>query len=183
MRYVPITAAMLLVLVSGCARQESEEEAVVAPPVTATAPVAAEEDYSHLPPPVVAPVKLEVTLSPKAQAELSKLSEGIVVEAVYAGDPVPAASTQTNEFGLLDLGKATKELKGAGTVTLAEDVIDRSKLDLIIGQPQIMLNVRSAKKATPNNILACQFYWESVATASKQTVQIPCSLLSEAPAE
>ncbi|WP_144811219.1 hypothetical protein [Aerolutibacter ruishenii] len=173
---------MLLILVSGCARQESEED-VVPPPATTTATAPVEEDYSHLPPPVVAPVKLEVTLSPKAQAELSKLSEGIVVEAVYAGDPVPAASTQTNEFGLLDLGKATKELKGPGTVTLAEDVIDRSKLDLIVGQPQIMLNVRSARKATPNNILACKFYWESVATASKQTVQIPCTLLSEAPAE
>lgn len=175
MRHATITATVLLLLVAACARRESDQEPT--PPPAATT---AEKENFQLPPPVVAPVKLEVILSPKAQAELAKLSEGIVVEAIYGGDPTPAASSQTNEFGLIDLGKAVKELRSADTVTFAEDVIDRNKLDLIVGQPQIMLNVRSAKKATHDNILACKFYWESVATASKQIIQIPCTLLSEA---
>lgn len=173
-------AVLIALAASGCARQESED-ATAASETAAAAPAA---KPLNLPPPEITPVTVQVTLSPKAEAELKKTGETIVLEATYGGDPKPESESKANELGLIELGKKKLELKGAETVTFAEDVIDKSRLGLILGQPQIMLNAVSGKKSSPQNILGCKFYWDTLATAGKATVQLPCKLLSEgAPAE
>ena len=70
-------------------------------------------------------------------------------------------------------------MPGAGEIDLTEDVIDKSRLKLTIGQPQIMINVTSAKKKSRENLLSCAFYWETLKVAGKAPVVIPCKLLSE----
>lgn len=174
--------AILLMIVCGCARREDHsEEPVASNEAAAESTTISQKDVPLNAPPVVAPVTVNVSLSPKAEAQLASTGETIVVEAVYAGDPAPGVSVETNEFGLVDMGKAQKELKAGGVVKFEEDVIAKAMLPKVTGQPQIMLNVRSGKKVSPTNILACAFYWDSVKVASAKTVDIPCKLLSEAP--
>lgn len=179
MKYSLQLAVMLIVL-SGCARREDNSEDPVPGNKPADAALTApQKDVPLNAPPVVAPVTVNISLSPKAEAQLVSTGETIVVEAVYAGDPAPGASVETNEFGLVDMGKTQKEIKASGIVRFEEDVINKAMLPKVTGQPQIMLNVRSGKKASPSNILACTFYWDSVKAASAKTVEIPCKLLTE----
>ena len=182
MKY-PLQLAVMLIVLSGCARREdhSEDPAPSNKPADATLATSPPKDVPLNAPPVVAPVTVNISLSPKAEAQLASTGETIVVEAVYAGDPAPSATVETNEFGLVDMGKTRKEIKASGIVKFEEDVIDKAMLPKVTGQPQIMLNVHSGKKASPANILSCTFYWDSVKVASAKTVEIPCKLLTETP--
>lgn len=181
---VCVTLACLVLI--GCARREDvdyDRDGAAAPTNAADENAdAAGSTPVELQPPmekVVAGVQVSVSLSPAAEAELTKRGETISVEATYAGDPTAESSGQTNEFGLVELGQATREMKAAGSVSFEEALIDRSRLPLISGQPQILLNVRSGRPGSPGNLLACELYWNSVAAASSSPVQIPCKLLSE----
>ena len=187
-----LLTATIMLSAAGCARREEEplgeespvpasgSEAPASTATTQTAPAAA-SDFAQGPK-IVAPIQVEVVLTPAARAELSAKSETIIVEAVYGGDPAPAAAAQVNEFGLVPLGKTEKPLPAAGgKAGFSEEEIDRKRLELIVGQPQVMFNVRSARKAVPKNLLACELYWNSVQAASSQPIQIPCRLLSEPP--
>jgi len=172
--------AMLLLAatVAGCARREAAEDETAD---TAQAPsaTAAAADPIDLPPPEITPVTVEITLSPAAEAQMKATSEAIAIEVTYGGDPNAQAGDNVNEFGLVELGKVKRELKGAGTVLLTEDVIDKSKLAQTVGQPQIMINTLSAKKGSAENILNCPFYWDTLNTAGKAPVKIACKLRSE----
>ena len=181
MKYA-LQLVVLLMIASGCARKEDNSEVPTPTSEAATEPASTSlKDVPLNAPPIVAPVTVNVSLSPKAEAQLASTGETIVVEAIYAGDPAPGVTVETNEFGLVDMGKAQKELKAGGIVKFEEDVIDKAMLPKVTGQPQIMLNIRSGKKASPTNVLACPFYWDSVKVASAKTVDIACKLLSEAP--
>ena len=187
-----LLAASVLFVLAACARRE-EEPLEGEPPPSAVAgddAPAASAAETHAPvasdfvqgPKVVAPIQVEVVLTPAAKAELTAKSESIVIEALYGGDPTPAAASQVNEFGLVQLGKTQQTLPPTGgTAGFSEDEINRQRLDLIVGQPQVMFNVRSARNAVPKNLLACELYWNSVKVASSGPIQIPCRLLSEPP--
>lgn len=178
-----ITCCLIVCLaIAGCARREDPEGEGTNPQIADTSSARPESMQSARAPldKVVAGVDVSITLTPDAAAELKNRGETLVIEATYAGDPTPESSSQVNEFGLVELGSDTRELTGAGQVSFDEDVIDKSRLPLIAGQPQIMLNVRSARKRTPTNILACDLFWDSVEAASAATVEIQCGLLNAA---
>ena len=187
-----LLTATILLSAAGCARREEEplgeespapaagSEAPASTAATQTAPAATSDFVQG--PKIVAPIQVEVVLTPAARTELSAKSETIIVEAVYGGDPTPAAAAQVNEFGLVPLGKTEQPLPAAGgKAGFSEEEIDRKRLELIVGQPQVMFNVRSARKAVPKNLLSCELYWNSVQAASASPIQIPCRLLSEPP--
>lgn len=191
-QYSILLSILFIVLLSGCARQgESEVSEQVATEGVAkntessavadsADSQARDEDLKKsLPPPKITPVTIQVTLSPKADEEIKRSGETILVDVVYGGDPMSNYSKEVNEMGVIELGRVKKELRGAETITLSEDVINKSQLSKTIGQPQILINAISGKKASPQNILACNFYWETLSVAGEGTVTIPCKLLSE----
>jgi hypothetical protein len=161
----------LLLFITGCARRDEEPE--VAQDEQATVEPVPE------PPKEVAAVRVEVELSPKAEAQLKAAGETVHVEVIYGGEPAPNATLQPNDLGMIELGKKTLVLEGSGAVELAESEVDRSRLDQIIGQPQVMVNTTSGRKSTPKNLLACEFYWDTLSVAGKDGVKVPCKLLSE----
>lgn len=186
-RLISACSTMLLaVLVTGCARQgETEtvqtdttpEQSIAAPEQSASK---SDEDLKkELPAAKITPVTINLTLSPKATEEIKRIGETIMVEVIYGGDPIASAQSQANEFDLIELGRVKKELQGAETITLSEDVIDKAQLAKTIGQPQIMINATSGMKASKGNILNCDFYWETLSKAGEAPVTIACKLLSE----
>ena len=179
--------AMALAFTAGCARQgESDEEpdaaATDAQGEASSANAAASEAdlQKSLPPPQITPVTITVNLSPAAKAEFARTGESILLDVVYGGDPTQAGQSRVNELGVVELGRVKREVKDGEATTLSEDVLNKSLLEMTIGQPQLMVNVISAKKASPQNVLNCEFYWETLAVAGKNGVTIPCKLLSEA---
>jgi len=183
MKRFTVPLLLTIALATGCARREeaAEDSATTEPVPNETA---ADRSVAEAPAPkIVAGVDVEIALSPAAEAELKKRSETIVVEATYAGDPTAESSTQTDEFGLVQLGSESRELSSPGKLRFDEGIIDKSRLSMISGQPQLLINVRSGKKSVQNNLLACPLFWNSVAAASRSVVRIDCQLLSELPPE
>ena len=170
-----LLASLLLVLAAtGCARREAEEDTAGAADQATQAP------EPPPPPKEVAAVRVEVVLSPQAEQKLKASGETVRVEVAYGGDPAADASLPINDMGMIELGKKVLELPGSGVVELAESEVDRSRLDQIVGQPQVMVNTTSGRKSSPQNLLACEFYWDTLSTAGKDGVKVPCKLLTEA---
>jgi hypothetical protein len=80
---------------------------------------------------------------------------------------------------MIKLGENKQTLDGAGSITFKDDVIDKSRLEFIVGEVQLTVNVTSSKTSTPDNLLACPFYWKTLAEASQEKVLITCKALSE----
>lgn len=173
-RALPL-ALLAVASLSGCARREAEEDVTVS---EASQDVASAE-VAPAPPKEVAAVSVEVILSPQAEQKLKADNETVKVEVIYGGDPAPGATLAPNDLGMIELGKKVLELSGSGTVELGESEVDRTRLDQIIGQPQVMVNTTSGRKSTAANLLACDFYWDSLSTAGKNGVKVPCKLLTE----
>lgn len=177
-----VLAASLLasLALAGCARRE---EPAPEAPAQAAAPAATEAEAEKLvPKATIAPVSVQITLSPQAQAMLKSKSEKVMVLATYAGDP--RATEQSQKMadplsGMIKLGENKQLLDGAGSVTFQDDVIDKSRLDAIVGEVQLTINVTSAKTASSDNMLACPFYWKTLAEASKEHIQIACTTFAE----
>ena len=165
-----ILSIAMMAAVSGCARREEEPE-VAGPPAAEAAAIAdgAATDVPE-PPKVVATVKADIRLSAEAQKAVAAQADTVIVEALYAGDPTPESQGQVNELGLIELGKTSQKLSGSGSVGFDKSSIDAARLSLIVGQPQVILNVHSQK-----GLIVCPMYWESVKVASEKTVQIDCT--------
>lgn len=176
-----LVCAVLTAVVAGCARRESDDSedgnATSVEPAAAPATPAAPAPG---PAPELAAVRIEVSLSPDAEQTLKSAGETVSVEVIYGGDPAPGSTITPNDFGLVELSKSVHELPGAGTVDIAEDDIDKSRLDQIVGQPQIMVNVVSGKKTTQQNLLACEFYWDTLSAAGRNGVRIACTPIQPA---
>ena len=165
-------------LAAGCARQETTE---IQEEQQASSDAAAEVMEAAVPRATIAPVTVSVTLTPQAEAALKSASEAISVVATYSGDPKASEQAQklADTSGMIKLGENRQALNGAGSVIFQDDVIDKSKLDYTLGEVQFTINVTSSMTSSQTNLLACPFYWETLANASKQPVQIACKAMSE----
>ncbi|WP_129135109.1 hypothetical protein [Luteimonas sp. YGD11-2] len=170
----------LAVLLASCARREADTDAdgdqtATASSADQTVPAQVANSPAG-PPPEVTGVKIEVTLPPDAEQALASAGEKVRVEVILGGDPAPGSSAPTNEFGLVELLKDVHELDGSGTLQFAEEDVDQSRLDEIVGQPQLMVNAMSAMKSSSTNMLACAFYWDTLSKAGREGVRIECPL-------
>jgi len=173
-----VASLIAALITTGCARREEAEpvevEAETATPTT-------EEVEKQVPAATIAPVTAQIMLTPAAEAALKSKAEKVLVVATYSGDPRASEQAQNmvDPSGMIKLGENKQTLDGAGSVTFQDDVIDKSRLDFTLGEVQLTINVTSSKTATPENLLACPFYWETLAEASKQVVKIECKAMSE----
>ena len=179
MRNILILMSLSLVL-TGCARREAEP--VVEPAATVDTPAVAPGAVLDQPK-VVAPIQVTIDLSPDAKAQLASRSESLILDVYFAGDPTAESQAQVNELGLVELGRTSQELPGAGTVGFDESAIDSSRLGLIVGQPQVILSVRSTTRGGADSLVACPMYWDSVKVASERPVKILCTTISESAAQ
>ena len=173
-------ALFATIAMAGCARREEAEPA--AAETAAPVPVTEAEAEKLVPKATIAPVNVEITLSPQAQALLKAKSETVEVLATYSGDP--RASEQAQKMadpvsGMIKLGENKQTLAGAGKVVFEDDVIDKSRLDSIVGEVQLTINVTSTKTRSSNNLLACPFYWKTLAEAGKEQIKIACTTFDE----
>lgn len=174
-----LAASIIVAALAGCARREESEPEV---PVTEQTTTASQEEVEkQVPAATIAPVTVQISLTPAAESLLRAKSEKVLAVATYSGDPRSSEQAQkmADESGMVKLGENKKLLDGAGSITFQDDVIDKSKIDLTLGEIQLTINVTSSKSSTPENLLACPFYWETLAEASKQTVKIDCKAMSE----
>jgi hypothetical protein len=130
------------------------------------------------------------TVSPARRKRLSLLRglsaillfqrEGIVVSASYYGDPMPSAERHANQVGQIDLGREKIETPGyALTVHVSGANVDRSRLAWIHGPVMLNVNVYSARRRGPDNILNCDFFDGKFQDATGKPLALHCSLITE----
>lgn len=128
---------------------------------------------------VFLPFTLQVTLSNPARDYLRDNKETIIFYAAYYAYPIASATAQANAVGQIDLGKWQLPLSGAGTVTFDSSGFLAKRLPLIKGHPQVNVNVASARKSGPDNVLKCDFFEAPLAVAAHRPHRLHCSLITE----
>jgi hypothetical protein len=123
---------------------------------------------------------VQITLSQKAAAKLESLPEGIVIAAAYSADPVPSAEVHANQNGQIDLGRETVEISGRPQFThVAGPHFGDTLMAETRGPVQLNVNVYSARRSGPDNILNCGFFDGNLQAAIRKPLAIHCSLISE----
>jgi hypothetical protein len=123
---------------------------------------------------------VQVSLSPKAAAKLAALSESIVIAATYSGEPVPSAEKHANQIGQIDLGAEHAEIPGkSATVHISGDKLKRERLAWIRGPVLLNVNVYSARRSGPDNILSCDFFDGNLRDAAAKPPALHCALIVE----
>ncbi|UXN60566.1 hypothetical protein [Phyllobacterium zundukense] len=125
---------------------------------------------------------VNVTLSPKAAARLAAEKEGIVVFADYYGDPKRSAAKRANEIGQIDLNQQDETVQIPGTgghAHVSGAKVDTKRLDWLAGPAKVNVNVASARKTNPDNLLACDFIDGALADVMKAPVTLHCYLIEE----
>lgn len=121
-----------------------------------------------------------VSLSPKAAARLANPKETILVTAEFYG--VPRSEKQRMELqGRLDLApEQDVEITGAGVAPFVGPKYDKNKLALVErGAPVVALEIVSGRHSSPDNLLNCTFFEDSLALAASKPVAVSCKLLTE----
>lgn len=123
---------------------------------------------------------VQITLSAKAAATLARTSEGMIVSASYAGEPLPTAVQHADQIGQINLGLETVEVPGkAETVRVTGTKVKRDRISWIKGPILLNVNVYSARHSGPDNILACDFFDGTLQQAVRQPILLHCSLITE----
>ena len=123
---------------------------------------------------------VQISLSQKAEAKLAALHENMIVSASYSGDPTPGAEKHADEIGRIPLGIESIETPGkAGTVRVPGTKIKRNHFAWVKGSVLLNVNVYSARRSGPDNILACDFFDGSLQDAVSKPVSLHCSLITE----
>jgi hypothetical protein len=122
-----------------------------------------------------------VTLSPRATALLRNLHEGIVVAAYYEGYPIPSKVDQAGEMGQIGFGTERILLSGNGEMAeITGHAVDPVRASWV-RIPSVLVNVFSARRSGPNNLLDCGIFEDTIAKAKSAPIKIECGLISEQP--
>lgn len=145
-------------------------------PADAPAPTAAAEGAEP-----ASPYGFEVnlTLTPRAVERLASTDERVTVSAMYYGLPVsdtaPGIDKEMEEVGL---GGDDVEVMPENAVVKAPGTgFDATYIKSVKGEPEVLVNVYSARKTHENNLLSCGIYQGPVTMAQKKPVDIQCDLI------
>ena len=128
------------------------------------------------------PFAVTVTLSPRAAERLAALPEDIIVAASFSGDPTPEGRAHGDEIGRIALGRAEARLPpAAGTVHFAGTEAAAEAIRWVAGPVLLNVNVYSARRSGPDNLLACDFFDGTLASAARAPVTLHCGLIEENP--
>ncbi len=123
---------------------------------------------------------VDVSLSKKAATLLRERKERIVVAAIYEGFPVAAKVNMAGDEGMIGLGTEEIELAGsAGRAQVTGRKLIRARLSWV-KTLMVLINVYSARRSSPDNLLACDVFEDTLAKAQRRPIAIFCTTLDEA---
>ena len=146
-------------------------------PLVATAILAAWPARAQAPGGAIPAFAVEVTLSPRAAARLQAASEGIIVSASYYGDATPAARRRANPMGQINLAARDVAIPGrGGTARFPPVPVSPAHLnDIVNRRPEVLVNVFSARRSGPDNLLDCGIFQDSPESRRRHRSGSPAS--------
>ncbi|UMY16128.1 hypothetical protein MMB17_15540 [Methylobacterium organophilum] len=132
---------------------------------------------------------VQVSLSPKALKKLTDLSESVTVSSFYyyerARKPTRAeikrAQADGQEPGAYEIAGDTVTIPAAGGLAempgFGVNAADATSIDE--NPIKVNINVYSARKAAPDNLLDCDLFSDTVTAARAKPISITCRLIGE----
>jgi hypothetical protein len=123
--------------------------------------------------------EVNLTLTPRAAERLAATDERVIVAAMYFGEAVsPDAPGVDQDVMQVEMGSDMVEVGPENALVKAPGTnFDPTNITSIKGEPEVLVNVYSARKTHENNLLDCGLYQGPVAMAQKQPVDIACDLI------
>lgn len=123
---------------------------------------------------------VHITLSKQAAATLVRRKEAMAASASFYGDPKPAAEKHADEVGRIDLGTEDVEIPGVpGQMHFTGAKVATERLGWLAGPVQVNVNVYSARKSSPDNLLQCDFIDGTLDRVRQAPITLHCSLIEE----
>jgi hypothetical protein len=132
---------------------------------------------------------VQVSLSPKALKRLTELREGVTVKSFYYGKSarkpsaaeIKRALADGQEPGQVEIVRDMVTLPAAGgTAEMPGRGVRAADAAKIGANPvNVNINVFSARKAAPDNLLDCDLFDDAVAIARAKPIAITCRLIGE----
>ncbi len=136
---------------------------------------------TRLPESVVPDLRVDISYSAQAMRELKRRGETVVVFGDTYGFPKKGApSSLVDKMGEIGLGDLHAETLPGQVATIPSLTIDQNDLNFLTpAGVQVLINVVSGRKSSPDNLLACDIYDGPLQAVRFKTVPIHCKLIGE----
>lgn len=134
---------------------------------------------------ISSPYVVNLTLSPSAHVELRNSAERVKVAAYYYWRPNSGGPSHNDDelgsvLGGYSLGEESHEVeRNTSRVSFAGRTRANFRIRAGHGEARVLINVFSARRTRPNNILDCSVFDDTLAVASSQGINVNCSLIGE----
>jgi hypothetical protein len=121
---------------------------------------------------------VDLSFTPRAADRLAKSHEGVIVAAYWYGFPSAAHRRDADEAGEIRIGAEQR----AASATTTRVLIDGRKADLrrvgwtVDGKVWVNVNIFSARRSSPDNVLHCDVFDDPLAQAQPAT-RLGCDLI------
>ena len=122
---------------------------------------------------------INLTLTARAAERLASTDERVIVDAMFYGLPVKDDAPGVNPEGM-EVGLGSSQIEVApetAVVKVTGEGFDATYMTSVKGEPEVLVNVYSARKTHENNLLSCGIYQGPVPMAQKKPVDIQCDLI------
>lgn len=123
--------------------------------------------------------EVNLTLTPRAADKLASTNEKVTVAAMYFGIPVSETAPGVDDHVMeVSLGGDDVEVAPESALVKAPGAgFDPTYIASIKGEPEVLVNVYSARKTHEDNLLSCGIYQGPVKMAQQKPVEIQCDLI------
>lgn len=122
--------------------------------------------------------KIELSFTPRTLEKLRELGEKVTISNFYHGMADPGAAAKAETMGQISFGDNAMQVEPANQIVrVSVSPFDPAKLKDIEGGPRLLINVFTARKATPDNLLDCGIYDDDLAKAEAAPIPIACDLI------
>ncbi len=124
---------------------------------------------------------VKVTYSQKAMDTLVAGKETVIVAGYLTASPIQGTPKQyVDRMGEIGLGEVQREIAPGAIATFSSVKPTPAMMKWVDSQgPQLLINVYSGRKSSPNNLLDCGLYEGSLAAIQGQSIPISCKLIGE----
>jgi hypothetical protein len=122
-----------------------------------------------------------ITYSQKAMATLVAGKETVIVAGYLSGFPIKGTPKQyVGKMAQIDMGEVKDEVAPGAIAKFDRIKLNQAMMKWVDSQgPQLLINVYSGRKSSPNNLLDCGIYEGSLQAIQGQSIPISCKLIGE----
>jgi hypothetical protein len=107
--------------------------------------------------------------------------ETVIVVGYLYGFPIQGTPKQdVDHVGQIDMGEVKKEIAPGTTAKFDSVKLNQPMMKWMDSQgPQLLINVYSGRKSSPDNLLDCGIYEGPLKAVQSQSIPISCKIIGE----